>query len=213
VGDRDGDSGVRLAELIAALSLGTDLGLGQPMEHVVRECELALGLAERFGLEERERLVVYYVALLAWVGCHADSYEQARWFGDDISARADVYKTDLTGANKARFVMRHVGAGEPPARRARTALDFLLSGRTALESMHGTHCVIAGDLARRWASRGLLNKEIARRLEITPKTVSNHVEHIYAKIGVSSRAAAGLFATDHGLLAVEASAGNEAAFA
>jgi hypothetical protein len=134
VGDRDGDSGVRLAELIAALSLGTDLGLGQPMEHVVRECELALGLAERFGLEERERLVVYYGALLAWVGCHADSYEQARWFGDDISARADVYKTDLTGANKARFVMRHVGAGEPPARRARTALDFLLSGRTALES-------------------------------------------------------------------------------
>jgi HD-GYP domain-containing protein (c-di-GMP phosphodiesterase class II) len=50
-------------------------------------------------------------------------------------------------------------------------------------------------------ARGLLNKEIARRLEIAPKTVSNHVEHIYAKIGVSNRAAAGLFATEHGLLA------------
>jgi HD-GYP domain-containing protein (c-di-GMP phosphodiesterase class II) len=149
VGDSDGDSGVRLAELIAALSLGTDLGLGQPMEHVVRECVLALGLAERLGLEERERLVVYYVALLAWVGCHADSFEQARWFGDDISVRADVYKSDLSGANKARFVMRHVGAGDPPARRARTALEFLVSGRAALESMHDTHCIIAGDLARR----------------------------------------------------------------
>jgi HD-GYP domain-containing protein (c-di-GMP phosphodiesterase class II) len=53
----------------------------------------------------------------------------------------------------------------------------------------------------RLLARGLLNKEIARRLEITPKTVGNHVEHIYAKIGVSSRAAAGLFATEHGLLA------------
>jgi DNA-binding NarL/FixJ family response regulator len=35
---------------------------------------------------------------------------------------------------------------------------------------------------------------------VAPKTVSNHVEHIYAKLGVSSRAAATLFATQHGLL-------------
>ena len=35
---------------------------------------------------------------------------------------------------------------------------------------------------------------------MTPKTVSNHVEHIYSKIGVSSRAAATLFATQHGLV-------------
>src|SRR5204863_1746411 len=54
----------------------------------------------------------------------------------------------------------------------------------------------------RLLARGLLNKEIARRLEITPKTVGNHIEHIYAKIRVSSRAAAALFATEHGLVAV-----------
>jgi HD-GYP domain-containing protein (c-di-GMP phosphodiesterase class II) len=143
------DSGVCVAELVAALSLGTDLGLGQPMEHVLRMCVLALGLAERLGLDESERSVVYYVALLAWVGCCADSFEQARWFGDDIAARADFYPTDLVGVNKARFVMRHVGAGDAPARRARTALEFLLSGRDAIESMRGTHCVIAGDLAGR----------------------------------------------------------------
>jgi DNA-binding NarL/FixJ family response regulator len=50
-------------------------------------------------------------------------------------------------------------------------------------------------------ARGLLNKEIAGRLNITPKTVRNHVEHVYMKIGVSNRAAASLFATEHGLLA------------
>jgi HD-GYP domain-containing protein (c-di-GMP phosphodiesterase class II) len=149
VAEGDGGSGVGLAELIAALSLGTDLGLGQPMEHVIRECVLALGLGELLGLGEKERSVLYYVALLAWVGCHADSYEQARWFGDDVSARADVYKADLVGMNKARFVLRHVGAGDPPGRRARTAVDFLVSGRDAIESMRGTHCLIAGDLATR----------------------------------------------------------------
>ena len=35
---------------------------------------------------------------------------------------------------------------------------------------------------------------------ITPKTAGNHVEHIYAKIGISGRAAAALFAVQHGLL-------------
>jgi DNA-binding CsgD family transcriptional regulator len=49
-------------------------------------------------------------------------------------------------------------------------------------------------------ARGLANKEIAQRLVISPKTVANHIEHIYAKIGASSRAAASLFAMQHGLL-------------
>jgi len=52
-------------------------------------------------------------------------------------------------------------------------------------------------------ARGLPNKEIAERLVISPKTVANHVEHIYAKIGASTRARAGLFAMQHGLLPEE----------
>jgi DNA-binding CsgD family transcriptional regulator len=52
-------------------------------------------------------------------------------------------------------------------------------------------------------ARGLSNKQIAERLVITPKTAGNHVEHIYAKIGASSRAAAALFAVQHGLLPAE----------
>ena len=52
----------------------------------------------------------------------------------------------------------------------------------------------------RLLARGLPNKQIGRRLDVTPKTVSNHVEHIYAKLGVSSRAAATLYATRHGLV-------------
>jgi DNA-binding CsgD family transcriptional regulator len=52
----------------------------------------------------------------------------------------------------------------------------------------------------RLLARGLPNKVIAQRLVISPKTVANHVEHIYTKIGASSRAQAGLFAMQHGLL-------------
>ena len=49
-------------------------------------------------------------------------------------------------------------------------------------------------------ARGHSNREIAQALVITPKTAMNHVEHIYAKLGVSSRAAATLYATRHGLM-------------
>ncbi len=49
-------------------------------------------------------------------------------------------------------------------------------------------------------ARGRSNKEIGRRLFISPRTVQEHVRHIYAKAGVSSRAAAALYATQHGLV-------------
>ena len=61
---------VRLAELLAALSLGTDLGMGQPMEHVLRQCHISMRFADRAGVDVSDRSVVYYTALLAWVGCH-----------------------------------------------------------------------------------------------------------------------------------------------
>ena len=55
----------------------------------------------------------------------------------------------------------------------------------------------------RLLARGLSNKEIAQRLSITPKTVGNHAEHIYAKIDAQSRAAAAFFAMREGLLPEE----------
>jgi DNA-binding NarL/FixJ family response regulator len=49
-------------------------------------------------------------------------------------------------------------------------------------------------------ARGYTNRQIATRLAVSAKTVSNHVEHIYTKLDLSSRAAATLFATRHGLV-------------
>ena len=52
----------------------------------------------------------------------------------------------------------------------------------------------------RLIARGQSNREVAQRLFISPKTVGRHVENVYAKIGVSSRAAAAVFAMEHRLL-------------
>src|SRR5438128_5317897 len=129
-------SSVRLAELLAVLSLATDLGMGQPMEHVLRQSLLALRLAERMGLDESDREVVYYASLLAWVGCHVDSYEQARWFGDELAFKGEVRLFHFTGAvSGMRFMLGHLGSGKPLLERARLGLSFLGGGYRDAEAM------------------------------------------------------------------------------
>jgi len=80
--------GVRLAELLAVLSLGADLGMNQPMEHVLRQSQIALRLGELLGFDEAARASLYHSSLIVWVGCHIDAYERAKWFGDDSLSRA-----------------------------------------------------------------------------------------------------------------------------
>jgi hypothetical protein len=145
----DHASGVRLAELVAALSLATDLGLGQPQEHVLRQTVIARRLAAAAGLPDEQQTAVFYVSLLAWVGCVSDSHELATWFGDDQRLRADSYEVDKTGTSMLRFVLGHVGDGAGPVRRLTMIGRFLAagSGRVA-RSMLG-HCQTTGDIANR----------------------------------------------------------------
>ena len=135
---------VRLAELVAALSLGVDLGFGQPMEHVLRQCLIALRLAERIGLDQEQRAVVYYTALLVNVGCHTDAHEQAKWFGDDIELKSIKYDRDLR-ALRAKS-MRMLGSGHAPLHRFRLGLEFALSGHRDVNDMVNHHAAMARSL-------------------------------------------------------------------
>ena len=79
----DAGSG-RLAELTIALSLATDLGTGQPLEHGLRTCWLSLGVSEALGSgSDAARSCVYYVALLRFLGCTSDASEIAVLAGGD----------------------------------------------------------------------------------------------------------------------------------
>jgi len=138
---------LRLAELVAALSLGIDLGFGQPMEHVLRQCLIALRMAERAGLDEQQRSVVYYTALLINVGCHADAHEQAKWFGDDIALKSGKYDHKLGSPRQVAASLRLVGSGNPPLHRFRVGLEFAMSGHRDLDDMIARHAALAGSLA------------------------------------------------------------------
>src|SRR4051812_31320144 len=137
---------VRLAELVGALSLGIDLGFSQPMEHVLRQCLISLRLAEALGLDGDQRAVVYYTALLINVGCHSDAHEQAKWFGDDISAKEGKYDYDNRSIRMALTGIRSMGAGLGPLHRFRLGLEFALSGRREVDGMIEHHAELAKTL-------------------------------------------------------------------
>jgi HD-GYP domain-containing protein (c-di-GMP phosphodiesterase class II) len=133
---------VRLAELVAALSLGVDLGFGQPMEHMLRQCLIGLRLAERVGLDEQRRADVYYTALLVGVGCHTDAHEQAKWFGDDIALKSGKYDHEFHSLRGATAGMRMLGSGHAGSHRFRVALEFALSGHREVADMITQHAAM-----------------------------------------------------------------------
>jgi HD-GYP domain-containing protein (c-di-GMP phosphodiesterase class II) len=143
------DSGLRLTELVAAFSLAIDLGLGQPMEHVLRSWAIAARLGDHLGVEPEERGALYYVATLAWVGCVADTPEVAAWFGDDIAFRRDSYRVDFAGLPMLGFMVRHVGAGRPAIHRLRLAANVLATGGKGIERGLMSHCLTTAQMAER----------------------------------------------------------------
>ncbi len=143
---RSDSAPVRLAELVAALSLGIDLGFGQPMEHVLRQCVIALRLGEQAGLSEDDRGTIYYAALLVNVGCHSDAYEQAKWFGDDIGLRSTKYLHEPMSFGDIVDTLRRVGSGGPPLHRLRTGLEVAISGRREVSEMLTGHARLARTL-------------------------------------------------------------------
>jgi HD-GYP domain-containing protein (c-di-GMP phosphodiesterase class II) len=153
---------VRRAELLAVLSLGADLGLGQPMEHVQRECLIAMRLAERIGMDARSRAVVYYTALLTWVGCHVDAYEQAKWFGDDLAFKADYPLYDGPGAG---FILKRLGAGRPFLDRARLGVAFMAEGRHDADSILENHRRAAESLAAQLGLEQEVRESLAQAFE------------------------------------------------
>jgi HD-GYP domain-containing protein (c-di-GMP phosphodiesterase class II) len=143
------DSGVTLAELLAAYSLATDLGLGQPMEHLLRSWRIAARLGRHVGLAEDEQASLFYVAMLSWVGCVADAPEVAASFGDDIAFRADSYDADLGGLSGYRFFLGHAGAGGSPWARAKVAATILATGGHRVMQGIQAHCLVTSMLAER----------------------------------------------------------------
>ncbi len=142
-------SGIRLAEVLGAMSLAVDLGIGQPMGHVARSCLLARALGRATGVPARTDEHLYFVTLMGWVGCIADSREAARWFGDDIEYRAGVYDLDMRPLPFLGYLLRRAGRDQPPAHRAGRAAALVATGARGVQDSLRAHCQVTEQVARR----------------------------------------------------------------
>ena len=140
----------RLAELTIALSLASDLGTGQPMEHGLRTTWLSLAVADALGLDVATRSAVYYVALLRFIGCTSDASETAALAGGDDVAFNAVMAPMLAAqrGESMRHFMRHLAEDLPLHRRAGRLVRALADPGMEGRSLSG-HCEVAARLGSR----------------------------------------------------------------
>ena len=154
---------LRLAEIIAALSLATDLGMGQPMEHALRTCLLSVEAGRELGLGSDVLSDAYYLALLRFVGCTADAHEEAiASGGDDIAFRAGIAPYLMaSNAEFMRHMLRHFAEDSPPLKRVSLLAKAMATGTKAAKHQMAVHCEVAQMLAARVGLRRSVAGDIA----------------------------------------------------
>jgi HD-GYP domain-containing protein (c-di-GMP phosphodiesterase class II) len=141
----------RLAELLAALSLVTDLARGRPPEEAMRACLLATRLARIQGLREPEAAVVYATTLLRFVGCTATSLEYAQAFGgDDVTVRGRGDQVDPTVPAEALGLLWGLGDSLSPLARLRLVAHALPRAKRVTGQGVRADCEVAASMARRF---------------------------------------------------------------
>src|ERR671935_2516290 len=150
---RRGEQPIRAAELVGALSLATDLGTGQPLEHALRTAVLAVRLGELAGASAEELADTYYVAVLHASGCTSNSHEATQLFGEDIVHRAAFFLIDPAAPEQVlAFYRTYVGPGRPPEVRERM-IEAAISNPVRARDSFAAMCEVAQRFAR-WLELG-----------------------------------------------------------
>ena len=149
---------IRLADMIAALSLATDLAMGQPMAFALRSCVVSVRLGEALGLDDAQLSEIYYQALLRYIGCNADTDVFAALFGDELALRRDFALIDSGKLpDVLRMLARHIGAaneGAGPLRKALNVARGLGVAKGVTHDAFAGHCEVAQRLAERLGFSG-----------------------------------------------------------
>jgi HD-GYP domain-containing protein (c-di-GMP phosphodiesterase class II) len=141
---------IRMAEVLAALSLATDLGAGRPMGHAMRACILGMQMASELRLSAAEQAELYYSFLLMHSGCTVLSLGLASAIqGDELAAIGDAALHDDTNLLETLdWMRRYVSPDAPLHTRTINMIGMLLHARDAEEHLRGA-CEVAVRIAQR----------------------------------------------------------------
>lgn len=114
-------AGIRVVEVLAALSLTTDLASGVAFEKGLRTCAVATAFGrELLGLPPEELSVVFHAALVRAIGCTSHASENADDFEDDIAFQAWLKELDFGDEAMLSQQLARFGAWTPGRQAAMT---------------------------------------------------------------------------------------------
>lgn len=159
------DEELRLADLLAALSLTTDLAMGQPPEKAIRACVLATELARHLELPEPEVADAYWTTLLKHLGCTATAHEEVDLFGpDDVGTRPVAERTDVARPAEMLGLFSIVGRGAGLGR-VRYLARSVAGGKGAATAIMRAVCEVAAHMADRLGMAEGVRKALNESLE------------------------------------------------
>jgi HD-GYP domain-containing protein (c-di-GMP phosphodiesterase class II) len=195
----EGNERVRTAELIAALCLATDLGMGFPFEHGLHTTLIAMRLADRLGIDRRSASETYYACLLSHAGCTTDAHIAAEVFGGSLTTS---FNPVMYGSGREVLIGLLRALPDPaspaPARVVQTARRFPRMARETRSHLSAA-CEVAGMLAdrvgapsavpgllahltERWDGKGPLHRAKGEQIPVPMRIVHVATDAAYQRL-------------------------------
>ncbi|MEO5845200.1 MAG: HD domain-containing phosphohydrolase [Caldimonas sp.] len=141
--------GMKLSELIGALSHALDLTEGQPKGHCIRACWIGMHLGRTIGLDLGPLRELYYTLLLKDLGCSSNAARICElYLTDDLSFKRDFRTVGDGLPDVLRFVFSHTGLNAGFASRLRSVVNILRNDTQITDDMIKTRCTRGADIAR-----------------------------------------------------------------
>jgi HD-GYP domain-containing protein (c-di-GMP phosphodiesterase class II) len=140
---------LRLAELLAALSLAADLGTGVPMETTLRISLLATRIAQVAEVAADDLAATFYTGLLWSAGCTSTAHEANLRFGDDIGLNRAMAGADFERPPSVLARAVSIGCGWGAGARLQGLSGLMRYGQAHGEDVARFHCEAAARLASR----------------------------------------------------------------
>ena len=141
--------GLKLSELISALSHALDITEGQPEGHCIRCCWIGMHIGREIHLPENQLWDLYYTLLLKDLGCSSNAARICElYLTDDLQFKRDFKTVGDSLPQVLHFVLKHTGLKAGLAERFRSVLTILRDGRDIAQELIATRCQRGAEIAR-----------------------------------------------------------------
>lgn len=142
-------AGLKLSELMGALSHALDITEGQPEGHCVRCCWIGMHIGRELGLPDAQLWELYYCLLLKDLGCSSNAARICElYLTDDLQFKRDFKRVGDGLPQVVRFVLQHTGLKAGLAERFRSVLQIFRDGSEIAQELIQTRCQRGAEIAR-----------------------------------------------------------------